>query len=223
MMKEPRELALPLSRCDAGRLELGEIVTVSGRLFTGRSLFHIRGATQGIYPPLDFSKINCFFHVGPVMRRSGEDWEVISAEPTSSIRFERYSPSVIRKLGLRTIIGKTTMGPETAKALEDVGGVHLSKIGLCGNDLVSKIKAVIGVYDVDELGKTEATWVLDVKEFGPFFVDIDAHGHNYFEEIAASTRTSLREVRRTLLGISDEFAWTDVGPSSKPPEGIRRA
>ncbi len=97
-----KNLSLPLSREDARSLELGEMVTVSGMIFTGRSRFHIRAAEQNLFPPLDYGKINCFFHVGPVMKPENGGWSVVSCEPTSSIRFERYGADVIRKFRLRT-------------------------------------------------------------------------------------------------------------------------
>jgi len=206
-----RDLKLPLSEEDARGLQLGETVTVSGLVFTGRSLLHIRAIEQGIVPPLDFDAINCFFHVGPVMRETDAGWEVVSIEPTSSIRFERYSPDLVRKLGLRTLIGKTTMGPGTAEALREVGGVHLSKIGVCGNLLRRQVKRVVEVHFLEELGKTEATWVYEVERFGPFFVDIDAHGRNYFAELDDLSRERLAAVHRDL-GIPDDFAYTEVNP-----------
>lgn len=210
-MNEARDLALPLSAEEARDLRLGEIVTVSGLVFTGRSLLHIRAIEQGILPPIDFSEVNCFFHVGPVMSERDGSWEVVSIEPTSSIRFERYSPELIHRLGLRTIIGKTTMGPGTAEALREVGGVHLSKIGVCGNLLQRQVKRVVEVHFVEELGKTEATWVFEVERFGPFFVDIDAGGRNYFTELDERGRARLSAVYRDF-GIPDDFSYTEVGP-----------
>ena len=100
-----RNIQLPMSRSDAESLQLGEMVTVSGLLFTGRSRLHIRAIENDIYPPIDYSKINCFFHVGPVMKQENGQWQVVSCEPTSSIRFERYGADVVRKFNLRTLIG----------------------------------------------------------------------------------------------------------------------
>ena len=157
-----KDIKLPMSAEDAKSLKLGEMITVSGLLFTGRSRFHIRAIEDDVYPPIDYAEINCFFHVGPVMRKTGSGWEVVSCEPTSSIRFERYGADVVRKFGLRTLIGKTTMGPATARALRETGGVYLSKIGLSGNALRSQVKSVREVYFLDELGKTEATWIYEV-------------------------------------------------------------
>ncbi len=205
------DLQLPLTSDRARQLRLGDMVTLSGLVFTGRSRLHIRAMTENILPPIDFAAVNTFFHVGPVMRQAGGGWEVVSIEPTSSIRFERYSPGLIRRLQLHVLIGKTTMGRGTADALREVGGVHLTKIGLCGNQLVSQVKRVAGVYFLEELGKTEATWVFEVERFGPFFVDMDAAGGNYFEQLDAEVGRSMPALRERL-GIPRDFVYTSVNP-----------
>ena len=208
-----RELSLPLSKADASALALGGIVTVSGMIFTGRSRFHIRAIEDNVFPPLDFVKINCFLHAGPVMRKDGDEWKIVTIEPTSSIRFERYGADVIRKFKLRTLIGKTTMGPRTAEALKETGGVYLSKIGLCGNQLRDQVIKVHGVHFLDELGKTEATWVLEVKNFGPFFVAIDAQGNNYFEIMNIDIEKRMPEIR-ARLGIPAGYSFAEVNSAN---------
>ena len=204
-----RDIKLPMSEADVKSLKLGEMITVSGLLFTGRSRFHIRAIEDNVFPPIDYSKINCFFHVGPVMQKQGEEWEVVSCEPTSSIRFERYGADVVRKFSLRTLIGKTTMGPRTAEALREVGGVYLSKIGLSGNALRGQVKKVHDVYFLDELGKTECTWVYEVEKFGPFFVAMDAQGRNYFEELSQEAQARMPEIEKAL-GIPQDYEYTEV-------------
>ncbi len=204
-----KNLQLPLSEEVARSLKLGEIVTVSGLLFTGRSRFHIRAIENNLFPPLDYEKINCFFHVGPVMSCDDGQWEVVSCEPTSSIRFERYGADIIRKFQLRALIGKTTMGKRSAEALREVGGVYLSKIGLSGNALRDQVKKVHTVYFLEDLGKTEATWIYEVKEFGPFFVAIDADGNNYFSELDHDVASALPEIEQRL-GIPANYQFTDV-------------
>ena len=204
-----RDIKLPMSETDIRSLKLGEMITVSGLLFTGRSRFHIRAVEDNVYPDIDYEKINCFFHVGPVMRQEDDHWEVVSCEPTSSIRFERYGADVVRKFNLRTLIGKTTMGPETAKALAEVGGVYLSKIGLSGNALRGQVKKVHDVYFLDELGKTECTWIYEVENFGPFFVAIDSRGRNYFEELSAEANARMPEIEADL-NIPHDYTYTEV-------------
>jgi fumarate hydratase class I len=204
-----RDIKLPMSEADVKSLELGEMITVSGLLFTGRSRFHIRAAEDNVFPPIDYEKINCFFHVGPVMKQENGEWQVVSCEPTSSIRFERYGADVVKKFGLRTLIGKTTMGPATAEALKEVGGVYLSKIGLSGNALRGQVKKVHDVYFLNELGKTECTWIYEVDHFGPFFVAIDAEGNNYFEELAREADAKMPEIEKAL-GIPENYTYTEV-------------
>lgn len=205
------DLQLPVSPDRARQLRLGDMITLSGLVFTGRSRLHIRAMVENILPPIDFAAVNAFFHVGPVMRRTDGGWEVVSIEPTSSIRFERYSPGLIRRLQLHVLIGKTTMGRGTAAALREVGGVHLTKIGLCGNQLVSQVKRVVGVHFLEELGKTEATWVFEVERFGPFFVDMDAAGGNYFEQLDGEVGRSMPALRERL-GVARDFVYTSVNP-----------
>jgi len=204
-----KELRLPLSPQDARSLKLGEIVTVNGLLFTGRSRFHIRAIEQNIEPPVNYQAVNCFFHTGPVMQQDNGQWHTVSCEPTSSIRFERYGAAVVRKFNLRTLIGKTTMGPETARALAETNGVYLSKIGLSGNALRDQIVRVHDVYFLEELGKTEATWIYEVKNFGPFFVAIDAFGRNYFEELGTEVAAALPAIKQKL-GIPHDYVDTEV-------------
>lgn len=204
-----RDIKLPMSKSDAKSLKLGEMVTVSGLLFTGRSRLHIRAVEDNICPPIDYEKINCFFHVGPVMKQNGDEWEVVSCEPTSSIRFERYGADVVKKFNLRTLIGKTTMGPRTAQALKEVGGVYLTKIGLSGNSLRGQVKKVHDVYFLEELGKTECTWIYEVDHFGPFFVAIDSDGNNYFEELAREADAKMPEIEKQL-GIPEDYDYTEV-------------
>ncbi|MBR7156701.1 MAG: fumarate hydratase C-terminal domain-containing protein [Lentisphaeria bacterium] len=204
-----RDIKLPMSEADVKSLKLGEMITVSGLLFTGRSRFHIRAIEDDIFPAIDYSKINCFFHVGPVMQQRDGEWEVVSCEPTSSIRFERYGADVVRKFKLRTLIGKTTMGPATAQALKEVGGVYLSKIGLSGNALRGQVKKVHDVHFLDELGKTECTWIYEVEKFGPFFVAMDADGNNYFEELSAEAEAKMPEIEKEL-GIPAGYTFTEV-------------
>jgi tartrate/fumarate subfamily iron-sulfur-dependent hydro-lyase beta chain len=146
------------------------------------------------------------------MRQEDGEWKIVSIEPTSSIRFERYGADVVRKFKLRTLIGKTTMGPRTAAALKEIGGVYLTKIGVCGNQLREQVVKVHDVYFLDELGKTEATWVMEVKNFGPFFVAIDALGNSYFENLDVEMKKRMPEIN-DALGIPPIYSFTEVNSS----------
>lgn len=206
-----REICLkaPLREDEVRNLNVGDIVYFDGKCYTARTLFHVRALEKNIVPPLDFEKMNLMVHVGPVMKQTEEGWIPLSVDPTSSYRFEKFGSRIIKKLKIRAIIGKTTMGPETMNTMKEFGCIHLSKIGIYGNVLASKVKKVIDVYFREELGNTEATWVLEVENFGPFIVDIDTKGRNYFSQIESEVKGKLNEFYR-YFGISKNFVYTEM-------------
>ena len=59
--------------------------------------------------------------------------------------------------------------------------IHCVFIGGCAVSAASHVKKINDVFWRD-LGMPEAEWVLEVEEFGPLIVSIDAYGKNYFEE-----------------------------------------
>ena len=52
-----------------------------------------------------------------------------AAGPTTSIREEPYQADVIKRYGVRAVIGKGGMGPKTLAALKESGAVYLNAIG----------------------------------------------------------------------------------------------
>jgi tartrate/fumarate subfamily iron-sulfur-dependent hydro-lyase beta chain len=190
-------LSIPLSEQDVRALSLGDIVSLDGVVYTGRTRFHVAVLEESLIPPLNFEQLNVFHHVGPVMRRSEErddGWEPLCVAATASMRFEKYGPELIRKLGLRAIIGKGTMGPKTMKAMRELGCVHLCAVGMNGNVLATKVRRILGVHNLEVFGSIEATWVLEVEDFGPWIVDIDTEGRNLFHSLERETRCRASEV-----------------------------
>ena len=202
-------LKIPLTEGDVRGLEIGDVVFLDGPVYTGRSLFHIRAVDQNIIPPIDFKKMNVLLHIGPVMEKVGDLWRPVSMAPTSSIRFEKYGAAVIKKLGIRGIIGKTTMGVGTMEMMKEFGAVHLTVVGVMGNLLANEVKRVLGVHFMDELGKTEATWVMELEKGGPFIVDIDTKGNNLFHQVNKDVASKFEKFYEKF-GISKEFKYTDV-------------
>jgi len=177
------KLETPLSEADVRNLKLKDVIYISGHIFTSRTAFHIRVVEENKIPPLDFSQINVIAHCGPVMKKNPAGrWIAVHAGGTTSNRLEKYGGPIIKKLGLRALIGKGTMGEETMKAMQEYGAVHLTT-NLDRMGFTPHILEVVDVFDLDELGQTEATWVFKVKDCGPFVVDIDTKGNNLFSKI----------------------------------------
>jgi len=203
------ELRLPLSEADARNLSVGDMVCLDGLLFTGRESFYLRAVNEGILPPLDYDAINVMMHVGPVIKRTPEGWLPISMTPTTSIRMEKFCGPLIHQLRTRAIIGKGTMGERTKVALRGVGAVHLCGVGINPTALARQVRRVVDVYFLEEIGPTEATWILEVAGFGPFVVDMDSRGNNLFEALCEESLKRLQEIYEKH-GIPLDFEYTPI-------------
>lgn len=202
-------LRIPLTEENVRKLEIGDIVFLDGPIFTGRSLFHIRAIEHGIIPPVNFEQVNVLMHAGPMVKKADDSWRVILMTPTASIRFEKYGAAIIEKLRLRAIVGKTTMGTKTIEMMKRFGAVHLASTGIMTNILPNQVKKILNVYFLEELGRTEATWVIELEKSGPFIVDIDANGNNLFHYVNKEVEDKFKTFYKKF-GISRGFKYTNV-------------
>src|SRR5947208_5046955 len=85
-------LRSPLSEADVRSLRVGDVVLVSGRMFTGRDAVH--AYLMKHEPPVDLRGA-VLYHCGPVVVKEGEAWHVTAAGPTTSIREEPYQGEMI--------------------------------------------------------------------------------------------------------------------------------
>lgn len=139
------------------------------------------------------------YHLGPIVRKVGERWEVVSAGPTTSARMEMYEAEFIEKTGVRIIIGKGGMGSKTAEACKKFGAVYTIFTGGAGALGAKAIEEVERVEWLD-LGMPEALWVLRVRDFGPLTVTIDAEGRNFYEEMRKKVTENLKKAYE-ILGV----------------------
>jgi tartrate dehydratase beta subunit/fumarate hydratase class I family protein len=73
---------------------------------------------------------------------------------------------------------------------------------------VGKIE-IQNVHWYEELGSIEAAWMLRVTELGPFLVDIDCEGKNYFDHLDGMIEENRKKAYRKL-GIPEEFEYTKL-------------
>ncbi|TFH34559.1 MAG: fumarate hydratase [Dehalococcoidia bacterium] len=215
-----RTLATPLSETDVRGLAVSDEVYLNGPIYTCRSLFQIRAIEQDILPPLDFGRLNVMLHMGGIISPMEGGWSVTSMLATSSYRFDKLTPPIIEKLGVRAIIGKGTMGRNTMTAMKQAGCVHLSWGSVMGNVLARRVKKVVEVHGLEELGPVEATWVLQVENFGPLVVDIDTHGNNLFYDVASRVEQRLNLIY-DRYGIADFVYTSDEFEASNPEHADR--
>ena len=188
-----REVALtaPLDEKTIRTLRVGDVVLLSGRAYTGRDAVHHHLVSHT--PPVDL-RDGVIYHCGPVVAKDGDGWRVTAAGPTTSIREEPYQGDIIRKYGVRVVMGKGGMGAKTLAALKDAGAVYLNAIGGAAQFYARCIERVDGV-SLLEFGTPEAMWHLQLKDF-PAIVTMDAHGDSLHQSIEADSGERLE----TLAG-----------------------
>ncbi len=201
-------LKAPLAEKDVRRLKIGDTVYISGNVFTCRSRLQKYIFDEGHALPFSTEKRNVLIHNGPIVIKEEGEWRLVSFMPTSSIRFEKWGADSVEKWGLRMIIGKTTMGKKTAEMMKKLGCVHVSPRSVSPNLWVDSIK-VEDVHLFDELGSIEAAWFFKVSELGPFIVDIDSEGNNYFDKLDGGI-AARKEKALEKLGIGSDFEYTKL-------------
>jgi fumarate hydratase class I len=175
-----REIPLraPISEEQIRSLKVGDVVLVSGQVFTGRDAVHAHLMKHD--PPVDLRGA-VLYHCGPVVLKEGSGWKVTAAGPTTSIREEPYQAEILKRYGVRAVVGKGGMGGKTLAGLKESGAVYLNAIGGAAQFYARCIERVTGV-SLMEFGTPEAMWHLEVRDF-PAIVTMDAHGNSLHQEV----------------------------------------
>lgn len=174
-------LTTPIKNEDIQDLNVGDIVYLTGILVTCRDVAHRRLIEHGRELPVNLEG-GAILHAGPIVKKNDdESYEMISVGPTTSMRMEKFEKDFIAQTGVKLVIGKGGMGPQTQVGCEEHKALHL--VYPAGNAVfaATKVKRIIDAQWTD-LGMPETLWVCEVEEFGPLIVSIDTKGRNVFEE-----------------------------------------
>jgi fumarate hydratase class I len=187
-----REIRLepPLSEEKVRALKVGDVVLINGPLFTGRDALHHYLLHHDA--PCDL-KGAILYHCGPVMLNENGKWRTNAAGPTTSIREEPYEADIIKRFGLRAVMGKGGMGKKTLAALQEFGAVYLHAIGGAAQFYARCLPKVEGVDLLEELGVPEALWHFVARDF-PAIVTMDSHGNSLHEDVLKMTGDELEKV-----------------------------
>ncbi|MEM0217795.1 MAG: FumA C-terminus/TtdB family hydratase beta subunit [Candidatus Nezhaarchaeales archaeon] len=191
------KLTTPLKEEDVRKLSIEDVVYVSGIIYTARDMAHrrfIELAEKGQKPPVQMDGA-VIYHAGPVVRKLDGEWEVVSAGPTTSSRMNRVTPTLLKYYTIRMIIGKGGMSREVADALKERGAVYCHYTGGAAVLAAKCVKRVVKVEWLD-LGVPEALWVLEVEDFGPLIVTMDAQGNSLYEKLELEVSKRVRGMLR---------------------------
>ena len=175
-----KNLKTPIRSEDIEQLTVGDIVFLDGSLVTCRDMGHRRLIDLGMKLPVELEG-KAILHAGPIVAKKGDGWKMVSIGPTTSMRMEVHEKEFIKKTGVKLIVGKGGMGPETVEGCAAYKAVHAVFPGGCAVLAASQVEQIEKVEWLD-LGMPEALWITRVKNFGPLIISIDTHGNNLFDK-----------------------------------------
>ena len=194
-----KELTYPFSEKSIRALKAGDAVSITGRIYTGRDKFH-KFFAEGGRLPVDFLD-GALYHCGPVVIRTAirtikqseqsNNYSVLAAGPTTSVRENPYEPDFIAKTGVRIVIGKGGMDAKTLAAMKKHGCVYVQAVGGGGAIYADAVRRVAGVSMLEEFGAAEAVWHFDVVDFRGV-VAMDAHGRSLFDEVKKFSENKMK-------------------------------
>ncbi len=180
-------LRAPIREEDVRQLKVGDLVLISGTMYTGRDAVHAHLMHHDA--PVDLRGA-VLYHCGPVARKQADgSWTIGAAGPTTSIREEPYQADILRKFGIRVVIGKGGMGAKTLAGLQECGAVYLNAVGGAAQYYGRCIQRVRGVHLL-EFGTPEAMWELEVEDF-PAVVTMDSHGNSLHQQVEQASAEAL--------------------------------
>ncbi len=187
-----KTLTTPIQDKDLESLNVGDIVFLDGILVTCRDVPHRRLIELGIKLPVDLKGL-AIFHAGPIVAKDGKGWKMVSIGPTTSMRMEKFEKEFIRQTGVKLVVGKGGMGPETVEGCKQYKAVHAVFPGGCAVLAATEVEEIEKV-EWQELGMPEALWVSRVKQFGPLIISIDTKGNNLFETNKAAYNAKKKSI-----------------------------
>ena len=176
-------LKTPISRETTRGLKAGDVVYISGVMVTARDKAHLRMAEYfAAHKKIPFElKDAVIFHGAPIVKKEDGGWRIIAIGPTTSSRMNAHEPAVIEH-GVSLIVGKGGMDRKTLAALHETGAAYCSMTGgtaVLGARMVKKVVKA----EWTDLGLAEAAWIIEVDDFGPLTVTMDAHMRDMYDEV----------------------------------------
>jgi fumarate hydratase subunit beta len=202
-----RKIPIPINDETILSLKVGEPVSLTGVMITGRDVVHKwlietfikksrlpQGDDLQVYEALKpVLAGGIIYHCGPVVAGlDTKQYKFVAAGPTTSIREEPYQADVMKHFNLKGVIGKGGMGAKTLKGCQEVPGVYFHAIGGAATFIAQSVTRVVGVHKLD-FGVPEAIWVIEVRDF-PAVVTMDAHGQSLHQVVENDSARVLAEL-----------------------------
>jgi len=182
----PRHIQTPLTKEVLDSLRTGDMVLISGEVYTARDVAHRRlyeALMKDEALPIDLSK-SVIFYAAPTPTPPGK--VIGSIGPTTSYRMDFFTPKLIEN-GLLGMIGKGSRSPEVVAALQKYGAVYFGAVGgIAALSAQCVKKAELIAYE--DLGP-EAIRKLTIVDF-PAVVINDAYGNDLYAQARKKWRVN---------------------------------
>lgn len=200
-------LTSPFDENEIASLRIGDVVYLSGTVFTMRDkahnrLFEASDKGEPIAPALRNSSV---WHCGPVMRDTKDGWEVSAAGSTTSFRFSHVTPRLLAEFGVKALIGKGGLSKSAIDSIAQNKAVFLATVGGCAGVYPQNIKRVVKPHWI-ELGLAEAVWELEAEKLGALIVAIDSTGQSLYDKTKQDTAARI-PVLYEQLGIHSKCEY----------------
>ena len=176
-----RPVAIPFRANVLETLKAGDLVSLTGSLYTGRDQTHRRLVAlldEGRELPVDLHG-QLLYYVGPSPAKEGQ--VIGAAGPTTSYRMDPYTPRLL-ELGLKATLGKGSRSIPVREAMKKHGALYFATVGGAGA-LLSKSIIKSDLVAFEDAGP-EALFRFEVENF-PAVVINDLEGNDYYEMVTA--------------------------------------
>lgn len=176
-----KKVELPFAEGMVEELQAGDLVHLSGTMYTGRDQTHRRLSAlldEGKDLPVDLTG-QLLYYVGPSPARPGR--VIGAAGPTTSYRMDAYTPRLL-ELGLKATLGKGARSLQVREAMQAHKAIYLAAFGGAGA-LLSQCILDVQLVAFEDAGP-EAMFRFIVQDF-PAVVINDVLGNDFYEKIAA--------------------------------------
>jgi L(+)-tartrate dehydratase beta subunit len=194
-------LTAPIAEAEARALRVGDTVVLQGTVYGIRDATQIALFDRGRSTRFDL-RGHALLHTAPNVRKvpaSAEHptgYAPVCIGTTTSARMERFTRPLMSRHGVRLIIGKGGLGPDSLAAFGELGGAYLAVIGGTAALETRWIEAIEDV-DLDDLNP-ESLWRFRVRDFGPLRVAMDSHGASLYASVDARARAKRAEALAAL-------------------------
>ena len=187
------ELKTPLTREAVRQLRAGDVVYISGYLWSAADRIFVGVFEEGRELPLDTQGYNAMLVARGFTRRTGDEWVPQHTTPvtTTGFRYAKWIPQAIRRFGLRMVLCKDGVSndAETIRACQECDCVTTAVFAFPPKVVPNTCQEVSEVAWPEDLravgtGLRETNFIYEANKYGPLVINIDTKGNCYMEEIS---------------------------------------